>query len=290
MPPHPPVVRGLWWARGRHAPVTPPVPRGVAPAVRGSASVHACSRGPSTLGAQGVNPDQEASSGGAPASLTRRRWVVDLGRGPGGVGGARAGPAYVWSPGAPMTGCRAQAAVIAHVDASVRPHVRAEPTPARVGGHRTDADLSRGRCLVLTGDLVLCPRAEAMVAEGHANAVRGEICAGVVAGADGRAGHDPILVPDRGVHPRAPGGRVPWRAARGAADHGQGRDVDQAGVTGRPPPATRSCPGGGSRRARVHVWSPPTMPSRPPQTLVVVEPWPPRVAVRPGAMACRARR
>jgi len=168
------------------------------------------------------------------------RWVVDLVRGTGGVGGARAGPEYVWSPGAPMTVCRAQEAVIAHVDASVRPHVREEPTHARVGGHRTDAELSRGRCLVLQGDLVLCPRAEAMVAEGHAKAVRGEICAGCLACADGRAGHDPIRVPDRCVHPRAPGGLVPWRSARGSADHGQGRDVDQAVVTGRPPGALGS--------------------------------------------------
>jgi len=268
----PPVVRGLVWARSRNAPLTPTVPRGVAPAVRVRASVHACSRGPATRGAQGCNQDQEASTGGAPARLTRMRWVVDRVRCTGGVGGDRAGPASCWSPGEPMTGSRAQAAVIAHGDASVRQHVRAEPTQARCGCHRPDADLLRGRCLGLQGDRVICPRAEAMVADGHAHAGRCSIVAGVLAGADGLAGHDPSRVPARGVHPRAPGGLGPWRAARGAEAHGAGRDVDQdvwpgsqPGARGRQTaaghaimPVRMGAPSAGPRLA------PPTIPSRPP--------------------------
>jgi len=100
------------------------------------------------------------------------RWVVDRVRCTGGGGGDRAGPASCWSPGEHRTGSRAQEAVIAHVDASVRQPVLEEATQARCGCHRTDADLIRGRCLVLNGDRVICPRAEAMVADGHAKAVR----------------------------------------------------------------------------------------------------------------------
>ena len=71
-----------------------------------------------------------------------------------------------------MTVSRAQEAVIAHLDESVRQHVLEEPTNELFSGHRTDCDLIRGRFLVLKGDLVIFQLEEAMVADGPAKDVR----------------------------------------------------------------------------------------------------------------------
>jgi hypothetical protein len=126
-----------------------------------------------------------------------------------------------------MAVARAQEAVIAHVDESVRQHVLEEPTNELFGCHRTAADLVRGRCLVLKGDLVIFQLQDAIVADGHAQDVRCQIFAGFLACADGLAVHDPSLVPDRFVHPREPVGLVQWRSALGSEDHAEGLDVDQ---------------------------------------------------------------
>ena len=93
----------------------------------------------------------------------------------------------------------------------------------------------RGRGLIGAREVAICQREEVLVADGHAQAVRGQIPEGCRATADGLAVHDPVLVPAGRIHAGAPRSLVPVIAELRSDEQGEGRDMDQAVVAGRPP-------------------------------------------------------
>jgi len=66
---------------------------------------------------------------------------------------------------------RAEEAVRADVDASVRQHVLQKPTHARLGRHRSGSSLSSGRFLILKRDLAI-PEGEASLRGGLCQTAR----------------------------------------------------------------------------------------------------------------------
>ncbi len=185
------------------------------------------------------------------------------------------GPESGADPGEHLPVPRAPEAVIAYVEAAVRPHVRKHPAHARLGRHRRGVDLSRGRVLVLQRDVAIFPREDTGVADGHAQRD----------GARYRKAASPRPTGSQGTTPsvfqtwaapsgtRSVGCRYARHVARTRPDRGvtwprqSWREGPQAPSAESPPPATRSGPWGGERRARVQGWSPPTLPIRPPMHL-----------------------
>jgi hypothetical protein len=90
---------------------------------------------------------------------------------------------------------RAEQAVIAYFDESVREHVLQKTTDKLVGRPRAGFPLRSGCLLVLERDMALCKREDAVVADGHAKDVRSKVSEGVLATADRHTVHDPVLLP-----------------------------------------------------------------------------------------------
>src|SRR5262245_26617461 len=142
----------------------------------------------------------------------------------GGFNGA--GTEYGADLGEHMTIPRAQEAVIAHLDESVRQHVLKKPPNALFGSDRRGCRVIRGRVLILKRDLAIFQRDDAIVADGHANDVRGQIAKGVLATADGLAVHDPVLAPGALIDEREQLSLMQLRSELSTEEHGQGFDVD----------------------------------------------------------------
>jgi len=154
--------------------------------------------------------------------------LLDTGLLPGRLGCESTGSEPWSGPVAPMTGGRAAPAVRSDVDASVRQDVGQQTTHQRFGRAGTAWGLRSGRCLVLTSDWAIRQREEALLADGHANDRRSQRAEGVLATADWRTGHAPVLLPYGLLAVSAQGGVVPVVSARGLADDGAGLDVDAA--------------------------------------------------------------
>jgi hypothetical protein len=144
-----------------------------------------------------------------------------------GLGCGCAGTEACSSPGEHLTVGGAEQAVRAHLEESGGQHVLQKPTNTLFSRQRTGVDRIGGRFLVLTGDGALLQRTDAVVADGHPKAVRGQIAKGLRPMANRLTGHHPVLVPDRRIHQREQVGLVPRVSERGAEEHGQGLDVDQ---------------------------------------------------------------
>jgi len=117
----------------------------------------------------------------------------------------------------------------------MRPHVLQQSTHALLGRQRRGLRPMRGRVLLWERDGASFPREDGRGADGHAQAVRGQIPAGVRTPADGLAGHAPVLGPAVRIPTGAP--RRLWQGISElcAEAQGEGRDMEQAGWAGRPP-------------------------------------------------------
>lgn len=147
---------------------------------------------------------------------------------PGRLGGDSPGSEPVSGPVEPRTVGRAEHAVIADFDASVRPDVRKKTTHNRFSRAGTAWDLRSGRFRVLKSDVAILQLEEARLADGTSNAIRGKLADGVLATADWRTVNAPVLVPDVRIDLSAQVGFVQVVSALGLEDDGAGRDVDEA--------------------------------------------------------------
>src|SRR6266540_365009 len=96
----------------------------------------------------------------------------------------------------------AQQAIVTDFDEAVGEHVLEEATNELLGRHLTGLELISGRLFVSESDLAMMEVAEAVVTEGHAKDVRGEILEGLLACADGFGMHDPIFAPEARIDGR----------------------------------------------------------------------------------------
>ena len=78
-----------------------------------------------------------------------------------------------------MTMGRAEQAVVTELDEARREDVLEEATDELLGGDGATFELVSGRLFVRESDLAIMEMAEAVVAEGHAKDVRGEILEGL---------------------------------------------------------------------------------------------------------------
>lgn len=145
------------------------------------------------MGSEGLNQYHDASAVGATGSINR---LCDTGMCPGRLGCDSPGSEPWSGPVEHMTVGRAEPAVIADVDASVRQDVLKKTTHNLFGREGTALGLIRGRFLVLKRDLAILQLEDARMADGHAKDRRGKISEGVLATADWLTVHDPVLVPD----------------------------------------------------------------------------------------------
>jgi hypothetical protein len=152
-----------------------------------------------------------------------------------GGGWDRAGTEYFPGPVEHLSVPRAQEAVIAHFDESVRQHVLKKPTNELLRRHRSGLNLISGRFLVLKGDVAIFQREDTVVADGYAKDVRRQVSEGFLATTDGLAVHDPVLVPDARIHEREQIGLFQLLSELRAEEHRQGLDVDQEVLAGRQP-------------------------------------------------------
>jgi hypothetical protein len=130
----------------------------------------------------------------------------------------RAGTEYFSGPVEHMSVPRAQDAVIAHFDESVRQHVLKKPTHTLFGRAGRACDLISGRFLVLKRDVAILQREEALMADGHSNDIRGKISEGVFATADWLTVHHPVLFPYVLIDVREQVGFFQLVSERGAED------------------------------------------------------------------------
>jgi hypothetical protein len=164
-----------------------------APVARAGKPAPSASRRSSPRGPECLNEDQGAPAPRATGSSRRRvdRSLLTAGLG---FDGTAAEP--LSGPLEPMTVRRAEQAVIAHCDASVREPGLEKPPHARLGRQRRSFDLIRSRCLVLEGDCARCQLEEVVMADGHPEDVRGQIAKGLLATVDRLTVHDPVLWPN----------------------------------------------------------------------------------------------
>ena len=90
--------------------------------------------------------------------------------------------------------CRAEEAIVAHLDKALGQDVLKETMDEFLGGQRAEPGLTRVGC-VAEGDLVILHVHDAAIAEGDAKDVGREILEGDAAIADGLAMHHPVLLP-----------------------------------------------------------------------------------------------
>jgi hypothetical protein len=88
---------------------------------------------------------------------------------------------------------RAEQAIVTDFDEAVGEHVLEEATNELFGSDGATLKLVSGGLLVSESDLAMMEVAEAIVTEGDAKDVRGEILEGLQAGADRFGMHDPIF-------------------------------------------------------------------------------------------------
>lgn len=134
-----------------------------------------------------------------------------------------------WSgPGAPRTVVKTEQAIIAPLDAAVRQHLLQQTTEKLFGTHRRVCARRSGRFLVLASAVALLQRADAMMAHGDPQEVRSTRAEGGRAMTDGLRVHTPVCVPSLRVDEGEAVGCVQSIAARGTAEEGERRDVDEA--------------------------------------------------------------
>jgi hypothetical protein len=105
---------------------------------------------------------------------------------------------------------RAKQAVLPDLDTVVRQDVWQEPAEEFLGSARADLDCPGLGVLVLEGDLAICERAEAVVADRHTKDVGSQRVSGVRSTTDRFTMHHPVLFPEgvgdkvkpRGLAPR----------------------------------------------------------------------------------------
>src|SRR2546430_13501974 len=124
---------------------------------------------------------------------------------------------------------RAEHAVIADVDESVRQDGRKKPTHQSFGGEGTAFELSSGRVLVLKRDVASLQLEDVLLADGHSQEIRGKLSEGVLATADWLTVNHPVFCPDVRIDLREQGGVWPVVSDLGAEDDCAGLDMDEAG-------------------------------------------------------------
>jgi len=96
-----------------------------------------------------------------------------------------------------MTLAGAKEAVIADLLEAFRQAVLQEGTDELLSGQGAGFAGTGGAVAVTESDLAILEFEEALVREGDAEDIRGQILERRLAGANGRAGYDPVLSPDR---------------------------------------------------------------------------------------------
>jgi hypothetical protein len=125
-----------------------------------------------------------------------------------------------------MTVGRAAQAVLSDVDASVRQDGLKQTTTTLFGREGTELALIRGRCLGLPRDVAILPLEDALMADGHSKALGGKRSEGVLATADWRTVHAPVLVPSGLIDLSEQVGFLQLVSELGLEDSCEGRDVD----------------------------------------------------------------
>jgi len=90
---------------------------------------------------------------------------------------------------------RAEQAVVTDLDEATGKDVLEKATNELLGGDGATPGLVSGGVFERESDLAIMQAAEAVIADGDAKDVRGEILEGLVAGADGLGVDDPFLFP-----------------------------------------------------------------------------------------------
>jgi hypothetical protein len=115
---------------------------------------------------------------------------------------------------------RTEQAEVADFDEARREHVLEEATDELLSRDQTVLELVRGRLFIGESDVAVLQLTEAVVAEGDAKDVRGELLEGCLAGADGLAVNYPALFP-YAVHGGEEGGLFQLVTQLGAEDQSQ---------------------------------------------------------------------
>ncbi len=129
--------------------------------------------------------------------------------------------------------------VVAHFDEALGQHVLEEAANECWGGQGASSELLSSRFLVLKSDLAVGELEEALVAEGDAKDVRGEILERRCAGADRLRVDDPLLLPCLLSHLSEQLGLFELVSELGAEDDGESKDGDQKVFAGRLPASVR---------------------------------------------------
>jgi hypothetical protein len=112
-------------------------------------------------------------------------------------------------------------------DAPIRPPMLQHAAAALLGGDRGGAALTGVGCLIPAGDLAVCARDEAVMAEGDSEAVWGPRPQGGRSAPARLTVNPPVAVPHLRIDQRTPLGLVSWRPERGPEEHGEGFDRHQ---------------------------------------------------------------
>ena len=127
-----------------------------------------------------------------------------------------------------MTVARTAQTVIAYFDASVRQDVLKKTAQKLFSSQRRAYRLTRGRFLVLHSDVALLQLEDVLLTDGNATEVPSQRAEGCLATADHLTVHDPVLVPYVLITVSAEGRFFQLVSERGAEEHRQRLDVDEA--------------------------------------------------------------
>src|SRR5437870_97435 len=129
----------------------------------------------------------------------------------------------------------AEQAVVTDLDEAVGEDVLEEAADELLSGDGAVLELIGGGLFVSESDGAVFQLAQAVVAEGHAKDVRGEILEGLFAGAHGFGMHDPVFAPDARSDCSEQISLFQFIAKLGAEDHGEGFNGHQkVGARGTP--------------------------------------------------------
>jgi len=121
----------------------------------------------------------------------------------------------------------AQQAVVTDLDEAVGEHVLEEATDELCGGDGAMLELISGRLFVSESDLTIMQLAEAVVAEGDAKDVRGEILESLLTGAHRFGVDHPVFAPNAGLEQSKQTSLFQLLTKLGTEDPGERFDGDE---------------------------------------------------------------
>lgn len=145
--------------------------------------------------------------------------MLDTGLLPGRLGCASTGSEQLSGAVEQRTVGRAEQAVIADFDESVRQDVLKKTPNKLFGSEGREVGLISGRFLVLKSDLAILQLEDALIADGNSKDSRGKLSEGVLAPADWLTVHDPVLFPDLLIDLREQVGFFQLVSERGLEDY-----------------------------------------------------------------------